>query len=119
VSENVDVDDAFDKDKHEQLARAIEKLSPEEAAFFLWKLEMSIRKRKIQLVGYLVAMLVWLAAMLFALAYYGMATGFVGWVFLVPFALVAVILIAFGRWSDKVGNMKPPNEITVDAPKKG
>lgn len=110
-----DVEQAFDKDKHEQLARAIENLTPEEAAFFLWRLEISIRKRKIQLVGYLVAMLVWAAGMVFALAYFGIASGFVGWVFLLPFALVGVILLAFGRWADKIGSAKPPDEIVSDA----
>lgn len=106
-----DVEQAFDQDKHVELAKAIEKLTPEEAAFFLWRLEISIKKRKIQLVGYLVAMLVWLAGMLFALAYYGLASGFVGWVFLLPFALVGVILFAFGKWGDKIGSAKPPAEI--------
>lgn len=97
---------AFDKDKHEQLARAIEQLSPDEAAFFVAKLERALRKRKVQLTGYLVAMLAWLVAMLFALAYFGIASGFVGWVFLLPFALVGVILYAFGKWANRVGS--PP-----------
>jgi hypothetical protein len=119
VSEDVkvappDVEQAFDADKHVQLARAIEKLTPEEAVFFLWKLEISIRKRKVQLVGYLVAMLVWLAGMLFALVYYGMANyGFVGWVFLMPFALVGGILWAFGKWADRIGSAKPPEGVAA------
>ena len=106
-----DVEQAFDKDKHVELARAIEKLTPEEASFFLWRLEISIKKRKVQLVGYLVAMLVWLAGMLFALAYYGLASGFVGWEFLLPFALVGMILFGFGKWADRIGSAKPPAEI--------
>ena len=65
---------AFDPAKQDELARAVEKLNPEEAAFFLFKLESSIKKRKIQLTGYLVALLVWLVGMFFALAYYGLAT---------------------------------------------
>ena len=100
------VQKAFDADKHGELAKAVEQLSPEEAAFFLEKLERAIRKRKIQVTGYLVAMLVWALGMFFALAYFGIASGFVGWVFLVPFALVGVILYAFGKWADKVGS--PP-----------
>src|SRR6185503_6801130 len=55
------VTQAFDAKKHEDLARAIAGLSSEEAAFFLHKLELAIRKRKIQITGYLVAMVVWLA----------------------------------------------------------
>jgi hypothetical protein len=97
---------AFDADKHIELARAIEQLNPDEAAFFLEKLERAIRKRKIQITGYLAAMVVWLIGMMFALVYYGMATGFVGWVFLAPFGAVGVVLWAFGKWANHVGN--PP-----------
>jgi hypothetical protein len=92
---------AFDAKKHEDLARAIEQLSPDEAAFFVHKLEMALRKRKLQLTGYLVAMLVWLVAMTLALAYAGLHDGFVAWVFLVPFGCVGVILYAFGRWAER------------------
>ena len=93
---------AFDPKKHEDLARAIENLNPDEAAFFLHKLEMAIRKRKIQITGYLVAMGVWLVGMMFALAYFGMHDGFVGWVFLAPFGFVGLVLYVFGKWADAV-----------------
>src|SRR5215813_2017215 len=99
---------AFDPKKHEDLARAIEKLNPDEAAFFLHKLEMAIRKRKIQITGYLVAMGVWLVGMMFALAYFGMHDGFVGWVFLAPFGLVGLVLYMFGKWADHVAKRPPP-----------
>jgi hypothetical protein len=98
----------FDAKKHDEVARAIAKLSPEEAAFFLHRLEMAIRKRKLQLTGYLVAIVVWLGGMMFALAYYGTHSGFVGWVFLVPFALVGVILYAFGAWAERVAKRPLP-----------
>lgn len=97
---------AFDADKHDALARAVEQLSPDEAAFFLKKLEAALRKRKIQLTGYLVAMLVWLLGMVAALAYYGMSSGFVGWVFLAPFALVGAVLWGFGKWANRAGVVK-------------
>jgi hypothetical protein len=93
---------AFDATKHRDLARAIENLSPGEAAFFLQKLENALRKRKIQITGYLAAMGAWLIGTVLALAYFGSHDGFVGWVFLVPFALVGVILYAFGRWAEHV-----------------
>jgi hypothetical protein len=93
---------AFDTKKHEDLARAIEQLSPEEAAFFLDKLERAIRKRKLQLTGYLVAMAAWLVGMTLALAYFGTHDGFVLWVFVVPFGLVGAILYGFGRWSERI-----------------
>jgi hypothetical protein len=99
---------AFDPKKHEDLARAIEKLNPDEAAFFLHKLEMAIRKRKIQITGYLVAMGVWLVGMMFALAYFGMHDGFVGWVFLAPFGFVGLVLYVFGKWADAVSKAPFP-----------
>ena len=99
---------AFDTKKHEDLARAIEKLSSDEAAFFLHKLEMAIRKRKIQITGYLAAMAVWLVGMMFALAYFGMHDGFVGWVFLAPFGFVGLILYVFGKWADRVSKTPLP-----------
>jgi len=93
---------AFDASKHDELAAAVEKLSPEEAEFFLKRLEVALRKRKIQLTGYLVAMLVWLLGMIGALVYYGMSSGFVGWVFLAPFAAVGLVLWIFGRWANRI-----------------
>jgi hypothetical protein len=102
-SEDPLVSQAFDASKHEDLARAIEQLSPDEAQFFLTKLEAALKKRKLQLTGYLVAMGVWLVAMVGALYYVGATDGFAGWIFLVPFALVAGILILFGKWSERIG----------------
>lgn len=102
------VSQAFSADKHEDLARAIEKLTPEEAAFFVDKLEAAIRKRRIQLLGYLVAMIVWLLGMVAALVWYGTHEGFVGYVFIIPFGFVGVTLWAFGKWAAKVGAKAAP-----------
>ena len=99
---------AFDADKHEELARAIEKLDPEQAAFFLAKLEIAIKKRKIQITGYLVAMALWVIGMFFALVWYGTHDGFTGWVFLMPFAVVGVTLFVFGKWAERLGRTVPP-----------
>jgi hypothetical protein len=87
----------------DQLKDAVERLNPEEAAFFLAKLEASLRKRKLQLTGYLVALVMWLACMLLALAYYGSSDGFVGWAFLVPFGVFGLVVYVFGKWADRVG----------------
>jgi hypothetical protein len=95
---------AFDPKKHEDLARAIEKLSSDEAAFFLHKLEHAIRKRKVQLTGYLGAMVAWLVTMVGALIYYGTHSGFTYWVFVVPFGAVGLILYGFGRRAERIGN---------------
>jgi hypothetical protein len=107
-SEDPLVAQAFDPKKHEDLAHAIEQLSPEEAEFFLHKLESALRKRKIQLTGYLAAMAIWLITTTLALAYYGTHEGFVGWVFLVPFGFVGVILYAFGSWAERIAKRPPP-----------
>ena len=96
---------AFDADRHAELAQAIENLSPDEAQFFLIKLEAALKKRRLQLIGYLVAMVVWLIGTVFALVYFGTHEGFTGWVFLLPFFLVGVILLAFGRWAERVGKV--------------
>ncbi len=109
---------AFDANKHAALARAIEDLSPDEAEFFLHKLERALRKRKIQITGYLAAMAVWLLAMTGALVYFGMHDGFVGWVFLLPFGLVGAVLYGFGRWAEHVGATPPPPLSKVVAPGK-
>jgi hypothetical protein len=99
---------AFGAGTQDELAKAIGELSPDEADFFLRKLEAALRKRKIQLSGYIVAMVAWVVGMVCALAYFGIASGFVGWVFLVPFAIVGVILWAFGTWAEKVARAVGP-----------
>jgi hypothetical protein len=105
---------AFDPSKHDDLEAAVKQLDPEAAQFFLLKLEAAIKKRKIQITGYLVAMIAWLAGMVFALAWYGTHDGFVGWAFLLPFGLVGVILYAFGRWAEKVAaSPKQPTKPAV------
>jgi len=106
---------AFDAKKHEELARAIENLTSEEAAFFLHKLENAIRKRKLQLTGYLVAMVTWLVTMVGALLYFGTHAGFVIWVFLIPFASVGALLYGFGRWAERIANAPPRARVATAA----
>lgn len=102
---------AFDrKVSHEELAHAISQLDPEQAAVFLQRLEATFRKRKIQISGYLVAMVAWLVGMTLALIYFGMNDGSAAWAFIVPFGAVGVILYAFGSWADRVGKRgRPPH----------
>ncbi len=79
------------------------KLSPDEAAAVLTLIEKALKRRKIQLWGYLVAVVVLIAGMLGALYYYGSQDEgtFVGWVFLVPMGLVGLVLYGFGAWSER------------------
>ena len=114
VADIPNADDAFDVNKQDAVTEALKHATQEEAALFLFVLEQKLKKRKLQLVGYLVAMALWLAGMLFALVVFGTSSGFVGWVFLVPFALVGITLWAFGKWAEKIGKTAPPPDL-VDA----
>jgi hypothetical protein len=100
---------AFDrKSSQEDLVRAIAQLSPDEAAFFLHRLEVALRKRKIQLSGYLIAMVAWLVGMVMALVYFGMNDASAAWAFIVPFGIVGLVLYGFGTWADRMSRRPPP-----------
>jgi hypothetical protein len=66
-------------------------------------LEASLRRRKIELIGYLGAALALIVGMVIALYIYGSsdANSFVGWVFLIPLALAGAIMWAVGRWAQR------------------
>jgi hypothetical protein len=86
-----------------EVAASLAKLSPDQAAQVLAVLEKALRRRKIQLWGYLVAGLVLIIGMLAAVYCYGAADEgtFVGWVFFVPVGLVGLTLYGFGAWSER------------------
>lgn len=92
------------KPSHAELQAAIAKLTPDEAAHFIAKLEVSAQKNRIQLWGYLVAIAMWLLTMAGALVYYTYSPKgtFVAWVLTIPFVTVGVLLWLFGRWADAV-----------------
>lgn len=108
---------AFDrKSSQDDLVRAIAQLSPDEAAFFLHRLEVALRKRKIQLSGYVIAMVAWLVGMVMALVYYGMNDASVAWAFIVPFGIVGLVLYGFGTWAERVSKRPPPPGATARPP---
>lgn len=110
---------AFDKGSQVDLAKLLLELPPEQAAYYLAKLEAAYKKRRLQLSGYVVALVSWLVAMLMALAYYGANDGFTGWVFLIPFLIVGLVIWGFGRWAEVVGkSVGPPPEGMKPAPGK-
>jgi hypothetical protein len=78
-------------------------LSPEELAVLTRAVERIARRRKIQLIGYTLALLVMIVGMLGSLYVYGISPPgkFVGWVFFVPFAAVGAILWIFGKLSKR------------------
>jgi hypothetical protein len=100
---------AFGAGSQEDLAKLIGNLNQAEADYFLKKLEAALRKRKIMLSGYIIAMVSWLVGMVCAVAYFGLASGFTGWVFLVPFMIVGLILWLFGALAERAGRAVPPD----------
>ena len=98
-----------DKPTHEELARAIAQLKPEEAAVLLHRLENALRKRNIQVTGYLVALIAWLIGMTLALIYFGANDAFAAWAFIVPFGIAGAIIYGFGTWADRVSKRPPPS----------
>lgn len=83
---------------------AIANLSPEEAAMFVVLVQTALRKRRILLAGYIATLLVMVGGMLAAFYLYAhrQPGQFLGWVMLVPFALVGAVLFAFGRWARRL-----------------
>lgn len=86
-----------------RVEEAVANLPPERAAELVALLEASIRRRKIELVGYLAAAVVLLVGMVIAIYAYGAAAEgrFVGWVFILPLALAGLVMIAVGRAARK------------------
>ncbi|HUH00660.1 MAG TPA: hypothetical protein VML75_01620 [Kofleriaceae bacterium] len=91
---------------HASVEEQIKNLNPEEAAMFARLLEHALRKRRWMLGGYLFALFAVLGGLTWALWHSGsQGPGtFVGWVFVVPPALAAVIIWAVG-WH--VNRMQP------------
>lgn len=92
-----------DPEFRERIEAAVTQLPPDKAAELVVLLEASIRRRKVELIGYVTAAMVLLIGMVIALYAFGAADQdqFVGWVFLAPLAAAGVILIAVARWSAK------------------
>lgn len=84
--------------EHDSIEDQIKNLNPEEAAMFVRLLEHTLRKRRWMLGGYLLALLAVLGGLTWALWYSGsQGPGtFVGWVFVVPPGLAALIIWAVG-----------------------
>ena len=87
-----------------QIADAIAKLSPADAQHFIGVIDASMRRRRLQLWGYLLSMVLWTIGMFAALWAYGAAADgtFIIWVFLVPFGLLGGTLWFFGWLGDKL-----------------
>src|SRR5690349_10654141 len=95
---------ALDPKKEADVAKAISKLTPQEALHFLELLEKQVKRQRIQLIGYLTALFVMLLGTVVALYIVGRADRgtFVGWVFFLPLLLVGIVLYGFGRYANRV-----------------
>lgn len=91
-------------DEQAELEKQLSELSPEEAEMFARALELTLKKRRIMLIGHLAAVLAVVLGFLGALYYYGSQEGdaFIGWVFLVPVGVAGVILLLFGKLAKRV-----------------
>ena len=89
----------------ESLEEAIGKLTPEQTELFMRALTLTMRKRRLMLVGNLVALLLLVIGLLFAfVAYANRSPGaFTGWVFLVPFGSAGFSLWFFGFLAKRAG----------------
>lgn len=87
------------------LEKALADLTPEQAEMFVAALELAMKKRRVMLVGNLAAALAILIGMLWALYMYGghEPGTFIGWVFLVPFAVAGAIMVGAAKIAKRIG----------------
>ncbi len=86
---------------NEDLAKQLASLSQDEADIFVRALELTIKRRRNMLIGYVLSLIAIIFGMVWALYMYGTREPgtFRLWVFCVPPTLSAIVLIAFGRFT--------------------
>lgn len=92
-----------------QIEEAVASMPAERAAELVYMLEASLRRRKIELIGYLAAAVVLLLGMVIAIYLFGRSDGtwFVGWVFLVPLAAAGLVMMFVGRLARVLAPRRP------------
>jgi hypothetical protein len=84
----------------EDFARKLAELTPEQRELFERALLLTVKKRRVLMVGYLATAIALVLGLAWALYIFGKTHGgseFMGWVFLVPPLVAAIVLISFGR----------------------
>lgn len=84
----------------EEFAKKLAELTPEQRAMFERALELTVKKRRVLMTGYLATAVALVLGLAWALYIYGRTHGgeqFMGWVFLVPPLVASMVLILFGR----------------------
>lgn len=85
---------------NEEFARKLAELTPEQRQMFERALDLTVKKRRVLMIGYLATALALILGLAWALYIFGKTHGgseFMGWVFLVPPLVAAIVLISFGR----------------------
>jgi hypothetical protein len=82
-----------------QIEEGIKNMPPEKAAELVAMLEASLRRRRIELYGYIGAAVVLLVGMVVALYIYGATDhgNFMSWIFLIPMGLAGGVMWLVGR----------------------
>jgi hypothetical protein len=85
-----------------QIEEGLKNMPPEKAAELVEMLETSLRRRKVELWGYIGAAVVMLVGMVVALYIYGSSDpdSFRTWIFLIPMGLAGLVMWIVGRWAD-------------------
>jgi hypothetical protein len=88
-------DPAFQQD----IERAVRELPPERAAELVTMLEASLRRRRLELYGYVGAALIVLLGLIGGLVIMGSGKGgtFMGWIFFIPIGLAGLVMWLVGR----------------------
>jgi hypothetical protein len=85
-----------------QIEEGLKNMPPEKAAELVAMLEASLRRRKIELYGYIAAAVVLLVGMIVSLYIYGATDhgDLMTWIFLIPMGLAGGVMWSIGRWAD-------------------
>lgn len=88
----------------EVIEEQLQELSPEEALMFVKILEITLKRRRMQMLGYIFALVSVVFGMLFAVYLWGSREPgeFIGWVFIIPPAAAGLCLWLFGRWANRI-----------------
>jgi hypothetical protein len=89
----------------EEFAKKLAELTPDQRAMFERALELTVKKRRILMTGYLATAIALVLGIAWALYIFGKTHGadqFMGWVFLVPPLVASFVLILFGRFARRL-----------------
>jgi hypothetical protein len=92
------------KADHVAIEDQLKELTPEQADMFVRIIEITMKRRRVMLIGYLSALCALVTGVVWALYMYGTHERgtFIGWVFMVPLASAALLIWFFGRWSKRI-----------------